>query len=286
LVAVLLLAQQQSVDLSVSFQTAPATGSVGAQTAYVVQAAGNGATGVYVTVVFVSPTAPPVTFNAGGSSNGCTANAASTDPSTTVTCPWSGSALTINITPQVAGTLKAVAGVIGNQYDPLMSNNSMTATTTVSASASTPAATIFTIQVPGTNTNTGGHEIGTRFTSSQAGAIVALRFWKAPADTGSHTVRLWNDTGTQLTSLAFAANDSASGWQEQLLPTSVAISAGVYYRVSYNVSTGYSYTSGGIPSSITNGPLTALSGCYNQVGGNFPNNIITNNYFADVRFKP
>jgi len=57
--------------------------------------------------------------------------------------------------------------------------------------------------VPGTNTNTGGHEVGARFTSTQTGQIVALRFWKAPADSGVHTGRLWNEAGTQIASVVF-----------------------------------------------------------------------------------
>src|SRR6185295_17217767 len=142
--------------------------------------------------------------------------------------------------------------------------------------------TILTSQVPGTNTNTGGHEIGTRFTSSQNGTITALRFWKAPADTGTHTGRVWSDTGTLLASVVFTG-ESASGWQEKALAVPLAIAAGVNYRVSYNVSTGYSYTAGGFASPITNAPLTGLSGCYNLVGGNFPGTTSTSNLFADVR---
>src|SRR5207245_3284680 len=120
-----------------------------------------------------------------------------------------------------------------------------------------------------TNTNTGGHEIGTRFSSSQSGMVVALRFWKAPADSGVHTGRLWTDTGPLLASVVFS-NETASGWQEQALAVPLAIAAGVPYRVSYNVNTGYSYTSGGLSSPIANPPLTALSGCFTQLGGNFP----------------
>ena len=102
---------------------------------------------------------------------------------------------------------------------------------------------------------------------------------------GVHTARLWTDTGTQIASVVFTA-ESASGWQEQALPAPVAISAGINYRVSYNVNTGYSYTSGGLSSPITNSPLTANAGCFNQVGGNFPATLITSNTFADVRFQP
>src|SRR5207244_5019970 len=107
---------------------------------------------------------------------------------------------------------------------------------------------------------------------------------KAPADSGVHTGRLWTDTGTQLASVVFS-NETASGWQEQALAVPVIIAAGATYRVSYNVNTGFSYTSGGLSSPIGNPPLTALSGCYNPVGGNFPGNVINNNYFADVRFQ-
>ena len=255
---------------------------------------------------------------------GLTPNKDSNGRSTTIICALtSGSSVTMSVIPLSAGNLNVVAGVIAGEADPYMPDNeasfavavgagvtptptptatptntpagqtptvtptftpTRTPTVTPTATATPIGTTIFTTQVPATNIDSGGHELGAQFTSSQNGTVVALRFWKAPGETGIHTGRLWTDAGTQLASVVFA-NETASGWQERALGTPVTISNGVSYRVSYNGNTARSSTVDGLSSPIMNGPLTGLKGCNNQVAGNFPGTLTTNNSFADLRFQ-
>ena len=130
--------------LSVAFTTAPATASVGTPVSYVVSVTSAGATNVWVTAVF----SLGVRFNQTGSSTNCVGNPDPTVgnpdltiPGTTVSCPWSGSAITINVTPQVAGAMRVIAGVTADQVDTNMSNNSATASTTVTGTLPTPTPT-------------------------------------------------------------------------------------------------------------------------------------------------
>src|SRR5262249_41128398 len=96
-----------------------------------------GGSGVTATAI----SQPAVTFDAAGSTAGCAANAASGDAATTVLCPATGvPSVTISISPKTAGTLNVVAGVIGNEADPLMVNNSGRRTISVNA-GSTPTPT-------------------------------------------------------------------------------------------------------------------------------------------------
>ena len=127
-----------SYDLSVTRLSAPAGGNVGTPLMIAVEFfAPTGASGTAVTVIFQ----PAVDFNAGGSSTGCTANAAAGDPSTTVSCPASGvSSVVLSVGPRQVGTLNVVAGVIGNEADPFMSNNSSKAQISI-GTGSTPTVT-------------------------------------------------------------------------------------------------------------------------------------------------
>ena len=60
------------------------------------------------------------------------------------------------------------------------------------------------------------YELGTRIRVTAQSQLIALRFWKEPGETGTHVGRLWSSTGTQLASATFQ-NESASGWQRQML---------------------------------------------------------------------
>jgi hypothetical protein len=147
--------------------------------------------------------------------------------------------------------------------------------------------TLFTRQTP-TTTLAGppAYEDGTQFSSSQAGTITGIRFYKAAGETGTHVGRIWDDsTGALLASVTFTG-ETASGWQTQSLGTPLSIAAGHLYRVSYNFNTALSKTPSGLSSSIANGTLTALAGCYTTPAGTFPSTMSVGNYFADVVFHP
>ena len=131
-----------------------------------------------------------------------------------------------------------------------------------------------------------GWEAGTQFSSSATGFVKALRFWRAPGESGNNTLRLWTDTGVQLASATIVDNGSgASGWQEAAIAP-VEIQAGVRYRVSVNTNTAMSKTGCGLGSGLTTGPLTAHTGLYGQPMGAMPTTGSCSNFFVDVTFEP
>jgi Domain of unknown function (DUF4082) len=140
-------------------------------------------------------------------------------------------------------------------------------------------------------------EVGVKFTSSVAGQITALKFYRSASDTGSDLLDLWTATGTKLASATFT-NTAASGWQTVNLATPVTIAANTTYVASYHTSGAYVATTSFFTSPVTSGPLTAPSsataggnGVYAYGGTNtaglFPTNTFnSNNYWADVVFRP
>jgi hypothetical protein len=145
--------------------------------------------------------------------------------------------------------------------------------------------TILTSQTPDTTLAGTGYEAGNQFSSNQDGYITALRFWKACGETGTHTGRLWTNSGQQLASVTFT-NETSCGWQEQYLPFRVKITAGTLYWVTYNENAWQSKTGCGLSSPISHGPLTAWGGAYSNANspGTFPTNGSCSNFFADVYF--
>ena len=115
-----------------------------------------------------------------------------------------------------------------------------------------------------------------QFQAATSGFITGVRFYKESDNTGAHIGSLWSSTGTLLASGTFS-NETASGWQELDFSSPVAITAGTTYVASYFSSTGYpAYTSAGLASAVTNGPLTALAGggVYAYGSANtFPTNV-------------
>ncbi|WP_424630930.1 DUF4082 domain-containing protein [Bradyrhizobium sp. SYSU BS000235] len=141
-------------------------------------------------------------------------------------------------------------------------------------------------------------ELGMKFTSSTAGQITALKFYRSPSDTGSDLLSLWTSTGTKLASATFS-NTSASGWQTVTLATPVNINANTTYVTSYHTNGAYAATNNFFTSPLTSGPLTAPSttgvaggnGVYGYGGngttGLFPTSTFgASNYYSDVVFRP
>ena len=71
-----------------------------------------------------------------------------------------------------------------------------------------------------------------KFTSSTAGYITGIEFYKGPTNTGSHVAHLWSSTGTLLGTASFSG-ESATGWQTATFTTPVAIQANTTYVASY-----------------------------------------------------
>ena len=136
-------------------------------------------------------------------------------------------------------------------------------------------------------------ELGMKFTSTQAGTITGIRFYKGPQNTGTHTGTLWSATGTALGTLTFQ-NETASGWQTANFATPIAVAANTTYVVSYHSNGSYSASANGFAAAVSNGPLTAPSSA--SSGGNgvygygsttvFPTNSFNaTNYHVDVIFN-
>jgi len=149
-----------------------------------------------------------------------------------------------------------------------------------------------------TNLNDGTPlEVGVKFTSSVAGQITALKFYRSPGDTGTDLLDLWSASGTKLASATFS-NTSASGWQTVTLASPVTITANTTYVASYHTSGAYVATDNFFTSAVTSSPLTAPStttaggnGVYSYGGTNtagiFPTSTFAAaNYYADVVFRP
>jgi hypothetical protein len=134
------------------------------------------------------------------------------------------------------------------------------------------------------------NNIGVEFTPASNGTISGIRFYKESENTGTHAGTLWSANGTQLATGTFT-NESGQGWQELDFSNPVAVTAGTTYVASYHTNTGhYAYTTGGLTSAVTNGPLTALAngGVYAYGSSNtFPTNTFqADNFWVDVVFEP
>ena len=165
-----------------------------------------------------------------------------------------------------------------------------TAPTTVSlfTASNTPAQTSLNDGTP--------LEVGVKFTSSVAGQITALKFYRSASDTGSDLLDLWTSTGTKLASATFT-NTAASGWQTVTLATPVSIAANTTYVASYHTTGAYVATDNFFTTAVTSGVLTAPStttaggnGVYAYGGTNtaglFPTSTFSAaNYYADVVFR-
>jgi YVTN family beta-propeller protein len=156
-----------------------------------------------------------------------------------------------------------------------------------SPAAAPPAGTIDT-------TTRGGIELGTRFRTSTAGSINAIRFYKHSGNTGTHVGSIWSASGSLLARVTFTG-ETASGWQTAKLSTPLKVTANTWYVVSYLTKSGqfigqdYVFANNG----ITNGPLYAArdgqsgyNGLYRYTSSSaFPNRTSrSQGYWVDVAF--
>ncbi|MFT4165254.1 MAG: DUF4082 domain-containing protein [Microlunatus sp.] len=128
-------------------------------------------------------------------------------------------------------------------------------------------------------------QLGVAFRSNTAGTISAIRFYKAAANTGTHTVTLWSAAGSQLAT-ATATNESTEGWQEVAFDSPIAINADTTYIASYTAPNGrYSAKAGGLSAAITRSPLsTVANGGRYTYGTGAPLSAAGANYFVDPVF--
>jgi hypothetical protein len=133
-------------------------------------------------------------------------------------------------------------------------------------------------------------EVGTKFTSTRAGQVVGVRFYKGAQNTGVHIGRLWTAAGRQLASATFDA-ESPSGWQTVDFAAPVDIAAGTTYVASYVAPVGhYAVDPGYFNAAHRSGVLTAPrdAGVFRYgTGDAVPAQTFGgNNYWVDVLFVP
>ena len=157
---------------------------------------------------------------------------------------------------------------------------------TVWASSATPASI--------DSGDRGALELGMKFRSDVGGTVTAIRFYKAAANTGTHTGHLWTSTGTLLGTVTFT-NETTSGWQQANFAAPVAIAANTTYIVSYFAPNGhYSdslgfFTSAGVdtpPLHALRSGVDGLNGVYAYGSSSaFPNSSWNgSNYWVDLVF--
>ena len=262
----------------------------------------NGATGVStattVSAIFSesvnSSTVTTSTFQLRDAGNNLISASVSTAGGQVTLTPSSALTASTTYTATITGGASGVKDLAGNA---LASNYSWSFTTAPSGGVGGATYTLFkttdTPQVPLAHDGQ-GIELGMRFRSTQDGFINGVRYYKGAGTTGVHIGSLWNNTGTTRLAQATFTNETASGWQEVLFSSPVAITAGVTYVVSYFSPAGdYAATKPYFTQNIVNGPLTGLAdgidganGLYRYTATSaFPNSTFqSSNYWADIVF--
>src|SRR5689334_9098070 len=92
--------------------------------------------------------------------------------------------------------------------------------------ASAAVSTVFGNATPNhpADNDTAAVQLGMKFTSSVAGRVTGVRFYKSAGNTGTHVGALWTAGGTRLASVTFTG-ETAAGWQSASFSSPVAISA-------------------------------------------------------------
>jgi hypothetical protein len=153
-----------------------------------------------------------------------------------------------------------------------------------------PAQTNLPTQDGRTGIGPWSYEMGVKVTVDQATQVNAIRFYKAPLESGTHTGKIWSASGTTLTTVTFV-NESPSGWQQQTLSTPYVLQPGQVYVVSVNMNNYFSQTQNGLVNQVISGPLRSvadgLNGVFGATSGVFPNKSFkSSNYFVDLQTAP
>jgi hypothetical protein len=130
------------------------------------------------------------------------------------------------------------------------------------------------------------YELGTKIQVSAPARLAAVRFYKDAAETGAHLATLWTAAGTVVGQVPFSG-ESASGWQQQVLSTPIALTPGATYVLSVGFNKRFVMTAGGFKSQKTSGPLSSVAdgknGVLGAAAGVFPTGSWNNsNYFVDA----
>lgn len=127
--------------------------------------------------------------------------------------------------------------------------------------------------------------LGTEFSVSEDAQCIGVRYYRFSGNTGEKVGGLYDNLGALLASVIFTG-ETASGWQEALFATPVALTAGTRYRASvYHPDGYYAYEGVYFSSSVTVGPITAPidAGKFSYATGiSLPaNDFNSSSYFID-----
>jgi hypothetical protein len=201
------------------------------------------------------------------------------------------SSATTNVSGLIAGTYVFKLSVNGGA-----STDQVNITVAAASSGTTSGPNIFTTQTPSTGTENDGRplEVGVKFTSSVAGTITGIRFYKTSGNTGTHIGELYSSTGTRLAQATFSG-ETSSGWQQVSFSSPVSINANtVYVAACFSSGGGYTSTANYFSTAVVNGTLTALADGTSGVNGvyvytsapAFPSaGYLQSNYWVDVVFS-
>jgi hypothetical protein len=225
-------------------------------------------------------------------------NGGSAITSYTIT-PYIGTSAQTPVEVEASCTSKIIKGLTtGTSYTfTVTANNAIGASSPSSASNQvTPQDTIFDFAKPATtdSSESSSIEVGVKFSSEAYGYVTGIRFYKAPANTGTHTGSLWSASGTLLSSANFTT-ETASGWQQVNFATPVLIQPNTTYVAGYLAPAGhYSDTGSEFAfSGVSNPPLSALANSTSADGvfaysskSVFPTESAgATNYWVDVDFE-
>ena len=134
--------------------------------------------------------------------------------------------------------------------------------------------------------DTSSVNLGLRITTSVAGQVLGVRFYKQAGNGGTHIAGLWSSTGALLAQATFTG-ESATGWQEVMFAQPVSVAAGSTFTVGYLAPQGrYPYTSNASWPLVA-GVLSALGGVY-AYGSSLTRPTASwqgSHYWIDVIFK-
>jgi Domain of unknown function (DUF4082)/Bacterial Ig-like domain len=206
------------------------------------------------------------------------------------TSSYDSATRTASFTPSAPLALSTSYTVTASGTKDLSGNTMAPATWTFATAGSCPCRLFASDSVPAVASanDPGPVNLGMRFVPQVNGTVTAIRFYKGPANTGTHVGTLWSPTGNVLATVTFA-NESASGWQTATLSSPISVTAGSQYVVSYLAPNGgYAANSNFFAQPYSNGPLQGLMGLYAYgATTSLPaSSFMASNYWVDVEFSP
>jgi hypothetical protein len=170
------------------------------------------------------------------------------------------------------------------------------APTTVTATVTCPCS-LFGNSVPSVpdSGDASAVELGIRFSPDTDGYVTGIRFYKAAANTGTHTGSLWTSSG-QLLAVGTFTGESAGGWQTLQFSSPVSVTAGTTYVASYYAPNGHysagvnffyykDYSASPLHAQTTLPDGSKVNGVY-STSHSFPSSSFHgSNYYVDVLFN-